>query len=107
MAQGILHAQSIGSILETDHKVIDVAHQMGFAPQPAPAEGDNRSYRTSLLLMETPSGAPDCECSRDSTRSSFAKSDAVHLAGRSADIFTRPSEVCRRCRNFGLAQGVG
>jgi hypothetical protein len=60
-AQGILHAQSIGSILETDHKVIDVAHQMGFAPQPAAAEGDNRSYRTSLLLMETPSGAPDCE----------------------------------------------
>src|ERR1700684_3690003 len=28
--QGILHAEGIRSILETDHKVIDVAHQLGF-----------------------------------------------------------------------------
>jgi hypothetical protein len=33
--QRVLHAQRIRSILETDHKVVDVAHQVGFAPQPA------------------------------------------------------------------------
>src|SRR5215472_9178927 len=33
-AQGVLHAEGIRSILETDHKVVDVAHQLGFAPQP-------------------------------------------------------------------------
>ena len=32
--QGILYAKGIRSVLETDHKVIDVTHQMGFAPQP-------------------------------------------------------------------------
>src|SRR5580658_7582208 len=32
--QGVLHAEGIRSILETDHKVINVAHQTGFAPQP-------------------------------------------------------------------------
>ena len=29
-------AQSVRSILEADHEVVDVAHQSGFAPQPAP-----------------------------------------------------------------------
>src|ERR1700675_545480 len=33
--QGILYADGVRAILETDHKVIDVAHQSGFAPQPA------------------------------------------------------------------------
>src|ERR1700692_790491 len=32
--QGLLYAKGIRSVLETDHKVIDVTHQMGFAPQP-------------------------------------------------------------------------
>src|SRR6516165_6127452 len=32
-AQRVLNADSI---LETDHKVVDIAHQPGFAPQPAP-----------------------------------------------------------------------
>src|SRR5262249_9722549 len=34
-AQGTQNAQSVRSILETDHKVVDVAHQVGFPPQPA------------------------------------------------------------------------
>src|SRR5258707_769794 len=34
LTQGILYADGVRSILETDHKVIDVAHQSGFAPQP-------------------------------------------------------------------------
>src|ERR1700751_3223286 len=34
-AQRILNADGIRSILEADHKVIDIAHQPGFAPQPA------------------------------------------------------------------------
>ena len=34
-AQGVLNADSVRSILETYHKVIDIAHQSGFAPQPA------------------------------------------------------------------------
>jgi len=33
-AQRVLNSDGVRSILETDHKVIDVAHQMGFAPQP-------------------------------------------------------------------------
>src|ERR1700757_768217 len=34
-AQRVLNADGVRSILETDHKVIDIAHQPGFAPQPA------------------------------------------------------------------------
>src|ERR1700730_7859562 len=34
-AQRVLNADGVRSILETDHKVIDIAHQSGFAPQPA------------------------------------------------------------------------
>src|SRR6516165_3731021 len=34
-AQRILNADGVRSILEADHKVIDIAHQSGFAPQPA------------------------------------------------------------------------
>ena len=34
-AQRVLEHDSIRSILEADHKVIDIAHQPGFAPQPA------------------------------------------------------------------------
>jgi hypothetical protein len=33
--RGRLYAKGIRSILETDHEVIDIAHQSGFAPQPA------------------------------------------------------------------------
>src|SRR6516162_7041551 len=36
-AQRVLNADGVRSILETDHKVVDVAHQSGFAPQPAPS----------------------------------------------------------------------
>ena len=32
--QSVLYAQSVRPILETDHEVVDVAHQSGFAPQP-------------------------------------------------------------------------
>src|ERR1035437_2577842 len=34
-AQGVLNAEGVRAILETDHKVIDIAHQIGFATQPA------------------------------------------------------------------------
>src|ERR1700704_2830614 len=33
-AQRVLDTDGVRSILETDHKVIDVAHQSGFTPQP-------------------------------------------------------------------------
>src|SRR6185295_3342185 len=32
---GVLNTDGVRSILEADHKVIDIAHQPGFAPQPA------------------------------------------------------------------------
>src|SRR6201997_417470 len=34
-AQRVLNADGVRSILEADHKVVDIAHQSGFAPQPA------------------------------------------------------------------------
>src|SRR3974390_525773 len=34
-AQRVLNTDGVRSILEADHKVVDIAHQSGFAPQPA------------------------------------------------------------------------
>jgi hypothetical protein len=34
VTEGIFSAERIFAILETDHKVVDIAHQPGFAPQP-------------------------------------------------------------------------
>src|SRR6516162_10022399 len=84
-AQRVLNADGVRSILETDHKVVDIAHQPGFAPQPAPHHPFEPEVEHMMQIKVAQKYAD---------YSPYAKGNLRHLAV--GDLWSARSAHCRQ-----------